>query len=208
MPRDGAEVRRRLQLAALDLYGERGYEQTTAAEIAARAGVTERTFFRHFADKREVVFEGEAEFIEALASAVRSAPSAMGPWDALLRAFRSVEPIFVANRALAERRRHILAGSAALQERQMGKTRLLIVALASALVDRAIAVRQAEFAAQVGMAALSHAFATWVDEGASEEGPGALGRHFERAFEELRTLSGSGSKPARPRKTPANRAGA
>ena len=203
MPRDGAEVRRRLQLAALDLYGERGYEQTTAAEIAARAGVTERTFFRHFADKREVVFEGEAEFIETLASAVRSAPTTMGPWDALLRAFHSVEPIFIANRVLAERRRHILAGSAALQERQMGKTRLLIVALASALLERGIAVRQAEFAAQVGMAALSHAFATWVDEGASEEGPGALGRHLERAFEELRALSDSGAKP---RKTLANRA--
>ena len=71
MPRNGEEVRKRLQWAALELFREHGYEETTAAEIAAKAGVTERTFFRHFPDKREVLFDGDAAFIEALKTAVR-----------------------------------------------------------------------------------------------------------------------------------------
>ena len=74
MPRDGEKVRRLLQRAALELYGERGYEETTAAEIAAKAGVTERTFFRHFADKREVLFDGETALADVLSRAVLEAP--------------------------------------------------------------------------------------------------------------------------------------
>ena len=74
MPRNGDEVRKRLQWAALELYRERGYEETTAAEIAAKAGVTERTFFRHFPDKREVLFDGDAAFTEEVTTAVRNAP--------------------------------------------------------------------------------------------------------------------------------------
>src|SRR5579863_847171 len=82
--------RGRLQEAALILFAERGYDQTTAAEIAARAGVTERTFFRHFRDKKEVLFAGEAEFREGLTDAVFSAPPALAPLEALLWAMRAV----------------------------------------------------------------------------------------------------------------------
>jgi hypothetical protein len=60
MTRWEPNARGRLEQAALALYGERGFENTTVAEIAARAGLTERTFFRHFADKREVLFAGGA----------------------------------------------------------------------------------------------------------------------------------------------------
>jgi AcrR family transcriptional regulator len=74
MPRNGEEVRKRLQWAALELFRERGYEETTAAEIAAKSGVTERTFFRHFPDKREVLFDGDVAFSEAMTAAVRNAP--------------------------------------------------------------------------------------------------------------------------------------
>jgi len=79
MPRNGEEVRKRLQWAALELFRERGYEETTAAEIGAKAGVTERTFFRHFSDKREVLFDGGAAFIEAVTVAVREGPKTLGP---------------------------------------------------------------------------------------------------------------------------------
>ena len=138
MPRDGGEVRRRLQLAALELYQEAGYETTTAAEIAARAGVTERTFFRHFSDKREVLFDGEALLSDALTSAVRSTPPALGPWDTLFRAFQSVEQLFIDNRAFSEPRQRIIANSPALQERAHAKERSLITALASALCERGV----------------------------------------------------------------------
>src|SRR6201996_7685044 len=107
MPRDGEKVRKRLQWAALELYRERGYEETTAAEIAAKAGVTERTFFRHFPDKREVLFNGDVAFVEALSAGVRNAPSVLGPWDTLQFAFTTVKHIFVENRSFPEPRHRV-----------------------------------------------------------------------------------------------------
>src|SRR3954462_5876818 len=89
VPRSGAEARRRLQQAALELYQERGFDQTTAAEIAARAGVNERTFFRHFPDKREVLFDGEADLRATLTQAVAEAPDGLEPFEVLLHAFRT-----------------------------------------------------------------------------------------------------------------------
>ena len=92
MPRTGADARRRLQQAALELFEERGYDATTTAEIAGRAGVTERTFFRHFPDKREALFDGEDAFRNTLAQGVLNAPEHLAPMEALLCAFRSVSP--------------------------------------------------------------------------------------------------------------------
>jgi AcrR family transcriptional regulator len=204
MPRDGKQVRKRLQLAALELYRDRGYEQTTAADIAGKAGVTERTFFRHFPDKREVLFDGDAAFSDALTSAVRRAPPALGPWDTLFLAFRSVEQIFVENRPFSEPRQRVIASSPALQERAMAKTRSLIAALTSALSERGVPARQASLAAQMGMAALSHAVAAWFGDDTND-----LEGHIARAFHDVRDLSSSSSElmnskqPARKRSRPA-----
>ena len=93
------DVRLRLQRAALELYAERGFDRTTAADIAALAGVTERTYFRHFPDKREVLFGGEAPLQAALAEAVLAAPAGLPPLPALLAAFLSVVPMFEEDRA-------------------------------------------------------------------------------------------------------------
>jgi AcrR family transcriptional regulator len=184
MPRNREKVRKRLQWAALELYRERGYEETTAAEIAAKAGVTERTFFRHFPDKREVLFDGDARFREALAMAVRNAPEALGPWDTLFLAFNSVKQMFVENRPFTEPRQRVIAESPALQERAMAKTRSLIAAVASALCERGLTVPQASLAAQMGMATLSHGVAAWFSDGSID-----LGEHIVRAFREARDLS-------------------
>jgi AcrR family transcriptional regulator len=91
MPRSGEPARQRLQQAAIELFCERGYDQTTTAEIAARAGVTERTFFRHFPDKREVLFDGQTKLREALTRAIAKAPATLQPLEVLYWAFRSVE---------------------------------------------------------------------------------------------------------------------
>jgi AcrR family transcriptional regulator len=187
MPRDGEKVRKRLQWAALELYRERGYEETTAAEIAAKAGVTERTFFRHFADKREVLFDNDVAFSEAVTTAVRNAPKALGPWDALFFAFNSVSHIFVENRPFTEPRQRVILSSPALQERAMAKSRLLITAVASALCERGLTAPQANLAAQMGMATLSHGVAAWFRDGSID-----LGEHIVRAFQEAHDLSSSG----------------
>src|SRR6478735_12019057 len=82
-------ARGRLEQAALELYVERGFEQTTVADIAARAGLTERTFFRHFADKREVLFSGAGALQELLVSTVAAAPDSMAPIDAVAAAIEA-----------------------------------------------------------------------------------------------------------------------
>ena len=189
MPRSREEVRKRLQRAALELFGERSYEETTAAEIAARAGVTERTFFRHFPDKREVLFDGEVAFNEALTAAVRNAPKALGPWDALFLSFHAVKQMFVENRPFAEPRQRVIASSPALQERATAKTRSLTAALASTLCERGVPDLQANLIAQMGMATLSHALAAWFKDGSKD-----LGEHIVRAFREVRELSSSSTE--------------
>ena len=186
MPRNGEEVRKRLQWAALELSRARGYEATTAAEIAAKAGVTERTFFRHFPDKREVLFDGGAAFIEAVTVALRNAPKTLGPWDTLFFAFDSVKQMFVENRPFTEPRQRLIASCPTLQERATDKTRALIAAVASALCERGLTAPQANLAAQMGMATLSHGVSAWFNDGSID-----LGEHIVRAFQEARELSSS-----------------
>lgn len=186
MPRNGEEVRKLLQWAALELFREHGYDEITAADIAVKAGVTERTFFRHFPDKREVLFDGDAAFAEALTKAVRNAPETLGPWDTLFFAFDSVKQTFVENRPFTEPRQRVIASSPALQERAMAKTRSLVVAVTSALGERGVAVPQASLAAWMGMATLSYAVAAWFNDSSID-----LGEHIIRAFQEAHDLSSS-----------------
>jgi AcrR family transcriptional regulator len=184
MPRSGQDARRRLQQAALELFRERGYDATTAAEIAARAGVTERTFFRHFADKREALFDGEEAFRAALCDGVLAAPADLGPLDALFYAFRSVEPVLEQNRSFSEPRAAVISGTPALEERMRTKTAGLISALGAALRQRGLDDGAATLAAQMGMAAFGYAAAAWV----ADPAPG-LDAHLTRAIAALRNLS-------------------
>ena len=183
MPENKENVGQRLQQAALQLYGERGYDQTTTAEIAARAGVTERTFFRYFLDKREVLFGGEATLRVALTSAIADAPATLEPLEVLLRAFESVEPMLEDNRPFSQPRQQIIAKTPALQERELAKIASLALALASALQQRGVGDRLALLAAQVGMVTWSHAVTSWLDDSST-----GLGTHLTRAFDELRVL--------------------
>ncbi len=164
MPRSRADARRRLQQATLELCREHGYDVTTTAAIAARAGVTERTFFRHFPDKREALFDGEEAFRDALTDAVGGAPAGLAPMDALLCAFRSVEPMLERNRGFTEPRQEIIARTPALQERVLTKTANLTSALSAALRRRGFEDGLATLAAKVGIAVLGYAVKAWFDD--------------------------------------------
>lgn len=164
MPRDKAPVRRRLQQAALELFSAQGFEQTTSAEIAQRAGVTERTFFRHFADKREILFDGQTEFLAKLTEAASSAPPSCGPVQALFRAFVAVEPQLEANRAFSAPRARLIAEVPALQERALAKHAALNSTLTEALKARGVEPRLAALAAQTAVAAFGQAFEAWLAE--------------------------------------------
>ena len=141
MPRNGEDARRRLQQAALELFLERGYEQTTASEIAARAGVTERTFFRHFPDKREVLFDGQLTLKAALTGAIAEAPETLQPLEILLWVFRSLEQPLEDNRSFVVPRQQVIAGTPALQERELAKTAALTEDMALALRQRGVGER-------------------------------------------------------------------
>ena len=163
MRREG-NVRIRLRDAALALFRERGYDGTTAAEIAARAGVTERTFFRHFPDKREVLFDGEAILKSALVAAIADAPADLGPLATLFRAFRAFGPALEANRPYSEPRQAVIAATPALQERELMKLAALTGALADALRARGVADLPADLAARTGTAAFVQATLAWLED--------------------------------------------
>ncbi len=183
MPKNEDDVRVRLQGAALELLRERGYDRTTAAEIAARAGVTERTFFRHFPDKREVLFDGEAKLREALTALIAEAPDELGPLDTLFRAFRSIRPALEDYRPFSKPRHEVISITPALAERELAKMAALADALATALKARGVADLRAVLAARTGMAAFVHATISWLDD------PGiGLGERIDLAFRELKSL--------------------
>jgi AcrR family transcriptional regulator len=161
MPRDGGPARLRLRQAALDLYDQRGFDQVTIAEIAARADVTERTFFRHFADKREVLFGGETALRDTLVAAVADAPRNHAPLPALLWSFRAAIPLVEGNRRLSEPLRRVIAVTPALRERAQSKSVLLTEALATALRDRGTPEPAASLAAEIGMAVFNHVATAW-----------------------------------------------
>lgn len=168
---------------ALQLFSERGYDQTTAAEIAARAGVTERTFFRYFPDKREVLFDGEAKFRAALTASIADAPDELGPLDTLFRAFRSVQSVLEDNRPFSKPRHVVISSTPALREREMAKMGALSDALAAALKSRGVADSRAVLAARIGMAAFVQATVSWLDD----PEPG-LGERLDLAWRELKAL--------------------
>ena len=184
MPRSGEDARRRLRQATLELFQQQGYDATTTAQIAAQAGVTERTFFRHFADKREALFDGEEAFRDGLAATVASAPADMGPMEALLHAFCSVEPLLLRNRTFTEPRQKVIAETPALQERVLTKMAGLTAALSDALRRRGVEEGVATLAAQIGMAALSHATSAWLADPAT-----GLNANLAITYAELRRLS-------------------
>ena len=159
------DARGRLQRAALELYSERGFEQTTVAEIAGRAGLTERTFFRHFADKREVLFWGSSSLEELLVTTLADAPEAAAPIDAVAAALEAADAVFGSERRERSRQRQgIIAANAELQERELSKLASLSAALAATLRRRGVSDPAASLTAEAGIAVFKIAFERWIDE--------------------------------------------
>ncbi|MEU4515179.1 TetR family transcriptional regulator [Nonomuraea wenchangensis] len=178
-------ARGRLEEAALELYGERGYEQTTVAEIARRAGLTERTFFRHFADKREVLFGGGTLLEERLTAAVAAAPDSAGPLEAVAAALDAVGPLFQERHERSRKRQAIILAHTELRERELIKLATLARALAGALRERGAREPAASLAAEAGIAVFRIAFERW----AGEPGEADLRQVMREAFAELRAVT-------------------
>src|SRR5271155_1047502 len=156
------DSRGRLQEAALALYSERGFDQTTAAEIAARAGVTERTFFRHFTDKREVVFGGSKLLQERILSGGAGAPPGHTALEAVALGLDAAAALLgEARRDLVAQRQAVIAANPELRERELAKLADYAAAVAATLRQRGASEPQATFAAEAGMTVLRVAIGQW-----------------------------------------------
>jgi AcrR family transcriptional regulator len=159
----------RLREAAMELYIERGFDQTTVAEIAQRAGLTARTFFRYFRDKREVLFSGSALLEEQLVKALESAPASASPMQAVSAALDAAAVMLGDRRDFSRQRHSVIAANAELQERELIKMASLSVALADGLRRRGFTDPEAGLAAEAGMAVFRVAFDTWVNAAGDRE---------------------------------------
>ena len=156
------DARGRLEQAAMVLYVDRGFEQTTVAEIAERAGLTERTFFRHFADKREVLFSGAGALQELMVGAVRDAPASLSPYDVIALAVGAAGNAIGSGPERARLRQRVIDDNDDLKERELIKLATLANALSRALHERGVDVPTASLAAEAGVAVFRVAFERWV----------------------------------------------
>jgi AcrR family transcriptional regulator len=169
MSRWQPDARGRLVLAAMELFLERGFEQTTVADIAERAGLTERTFFRHFTDKREVLFLGQDDLLDLFVSAVSGAPTGASPLDAVSVALQAVALDFEPRRDWARQRARVIQANPALQERELIKLARMSDAVAQALRERGVSEPSASLAAQSGITVFHVGFAQWIADGDTRE---------------------------------------
>jgi AcrR family transcriptional regulator len=156
----------RLQKAALDLFATRGFEQTTATEIAQSVGLTERTFFRHFSDKRDVLFHGQELLVRAFLDGVESAPPDAAAIEIVAAALHSAATFFPDERRPFSRvRQAVIDQNPALQERERHKLASLATTVAQALRDRGVDDLSATLASESGATVFAIAFAQWIREG-------------------------------------------
>ena len=155
----------RLQKAALELFATRGYEQTTAAEIAQAVGLTERTFFRHFSDKREVLFRGQELLVQAFLDGIDAAPPEASPLEVVASALGSAASFFPDERRPHSRtRQSVIDRNPALQEREQHKLTTLATTVADALRARGVDELAATLAAESGATVFGIAFTRWLHE--------------------------------------------
>lgn len=163
MARWQPDAKKRLESAALELFSHKGYDETTAAEIAASVGLTERTFFRHFGDKREVLFRGRVPIQELFTTGIRDSPADADLFHLLAAGLREGSRYFPEERkAFARARQTIIGSHPALQERERLKLSELSLVVHNALAERGIADPQATLAAQSTATVFHVALTQWV----------------------------------------------
>jgi AcrR family transcriptional regulator len=185
MSRWKPDARGRLEQAAYELFLERGYDRTSVADIAARAELTERTFFRHYADKREVLFGGTATLLAAFLGALEAAPPELPTIEDVRVAVEAGSRMMHGRRALARERERVVAAHPDLQERGLIKRATLTAALAQGLERRGVPKSAASLAADMGLTAFYVGFAEWLEGPEDRE----LVDVVRERFDELRAVA-------------------
>ena len=181
MSRWAPDARERLEAAALELFAQNGYERTTASEIAERAGLNRATFFRHFADKREVLFGGEDTLAGLFAEGIRACPAGATPLECLREAFAAADPVMTAaQRKKAAQRVLILAANEEVQERGLLKHARMAAAIRTALSERGVEAVTARLTAELALLAFSLGVERWMQGG-------SFAAHATEALRELQS---------------------
>jgi AcrR family transcriptional regulator len=194
MARWEPDARGRLEKAAMELFQERGYVRTTVEDIAARAGLTERTFFRHFADKREVLFSGAKQLEKNIVDRIAAAPREASPLDAVAAAFEGAGADLQDGRDLhwVRARYALVANHPEILERELVKLAALALAVTRALHARGVIEPAASLAAEAGIAAFKVGFDRWVNA----RRPESLATHIRAAVVALRAVTAGVGAPA------------
>ncbi|MGH2849297.1 MAG: TetR/AcrR family transcriptional regulator [Solirubrobacteraceae bacterium] len=171
--------------AAIVLFDQQGYEVTTIAQIAEAAGLTKRTFFRHFSDKREVLFSGSQELEHRWLEGMAGAPVDATPLTAVMAGLDPVAEMFVERHAFARVRSGIIAANPELQERELIKLHRLAGAITAALRDRGVESNAAILAAEAGVTVFHVAFGRWVEQ----DDQTAFRRLIDESLNELRSVT-------------------
>ncbi|MET8764317.1 TetR/AcrR family transcriptional regulator [Lentzea sp. NPDC004782] len=183
-------ARERLVMAAVDLFTEQGYDATTVAQIAERAGVTKSTFFRHFPDKRELLVAGQETLSRLLTEGIAQAPADASPLEAvaagLERASTAMGPT---SREIAPRLKAAVAASTELQERDALKSVSLAAAMTAALIARGVPDPTAALASELGVLAFKRGYAEWSEGDRAPEA--GFATYLLKALDELRAASAS-----------------
>lgn len=178
----------RLRAATLELFAEQGFERTTVAEIAARAGLTERTFFRYFTDKREVLFGDQTTFERAFTDPIAAAPADTGAFAVVVGALHAMADGFFTREArpLSAQRQTVIDADPALQERELLKLAGVARAMAGALRARGVPAATATLAAESGVTVFRVTFARWLGD-PTDRGFGTI---LDEVVVELGALAG------------------
>jgi AcrR family transcriptional regulator len=181
-------ARERLQAAALELYSTKGFEETTVVEIARSVDLTERTFFRYFADKREVIFAGQDVFEQGFIDGVAAAPQDATPLDVVASGVVTGSGLFTDNRRAHSRQRSaVIAANSELRERELLKMATLATTIGAALRERGVADPAATLAAESGTTVFRLAFEQWIAPGSKR----SLVEIVRELFDELTAMTGS-----------------
>jgi AcrR family transcriptional regulator len=175
----------RLIKAAITLFEEQGYDETTVAQIAEAAGLTKRTFFRYFADKREVLFNSANELTERWVDGIAAVSPDAGPMASVSAGLDEVAELFADRHPFARMRAHIIAANPELQERELIKLQSLAGSIAAALRERGVSANAAILAAQAGVTVFHVAFALWVEQ----DDPTTFRRLMDELLDELRSVT-------------------
>jgi AcrR family transcriptional regulator len=194
------DARGRLEMAAIDLFRERGYSKTTVADIAERAGLTERTFFRYFTDKREVLFGGSELLEQSIVASLKGAPPNIAPLEAVVQALEAAATFLEERRDIdyVRARYAIVVEHPEVRERELIKMAALAIAVTKALRSRGVAEPAASLVAETGIAIFKVGFEQWVSAKKRQSFP----KQVRAAFEALVAATAPApTRSGRPRQT-------